>query len=230
MTFLVYRSVPLSLVSREAIRSAGGVFIRRDRTPERIARLMASGRYEFLWNMGNTGLTLPEANNIFNPPSLIRTLISHTAMRELMGELMPPRTGDTEYVWEKRHGRGGRGKVRHRTDEIDLSALSYWEDEVIGTEYRLITVDGAIVQQFIRTGGNDARQYTWIRQRDLPSALKQTVRQAAGMWEPTVRRIIGWDTVVTEEGTPFIFEGNSSPGMSEPTVNRIVNFISTRNS
>lgn len=226
MTFAVTRSVPLGENTRAAIREAGGMFFRRERTEEYISEyLRYNEQIEFLLNLGNSGMNVTTDMPVFNDPSVVTSLYLPTTTRELLDDLMPGQTGDQEFIWSKGPGRGGRNKVQLPSDTNFYDfPFDYWEDHVDGDEYRLITVGHKVVQQFKRLGGNNERLYQWVPRREVPHKLKSAVREASRRL-PTTRSVIAWDTIWSDDEQPYILEGNTSPGMNLYTINRIVEAI-----
>lgn len=219
MTTLAVRSVSLSEESTQAWKSEGVVFSRRGRTPTQI---MDMG-YDRVLNLGNSQFN-PVVGNVWNRGDDILPLIYPGRTRELLGDLMPPQPDATlmpHDVWIKQPGSHGRGKKRKIIDRnLVLPREWDWCQHVDGQEYRLITVGHRIVQDFLRHGENGERRYEWIRMREVPSALKDLVRTAAQRIEGN--NVIAWDAIVDNDGQPFIFEGNSCPGVNRDSVKRIL--------
>lgn len=164
--------------------------------------------YKVFWNLGNH----------------IKPLLWPGITRELMGDLMPPRP--TQYpadVWLKAPGAHGRGKYKKQvTHPLVLPSEWDWQEHINGQEYRLITVNGAVVQDFLRSGENGNRSYQWVAMRDVPMEVKDMARLAARRLEG--RNVIAWDLIWTGEQA-FLFEGNTCPGVNSETVNRIVDYM-----
>jgi hypothetical protein len=169
-------------------------------------------------------LSLP----VFNGSTIVNKLLYPDATREWLGDYMAPQTNDSEYIWEKGYGRGGSNKIKHRRSEINVDNLRYWEDHVDGPEYRVITVNDKIVQQFARFGDLRDRTYTWIPRERLPERLRKRVRNSTRRLtnEIAPHSAIAWDVIWNPEvQRAFILEGNTSPGMNRFTAARIANGI-----
>lgn len=220
MSFLVVRSLPLGSKSTPAWKAAGGVFVRRGSTPERIAFLAQRNESEFILNLGkSTFMPTPDTPcPVWNLGESILPLLWPGRTRELLGDLMPPQEpGD---VWVKQPGFGGRGKVRLETEvPLVLPPQWDWQSHVDGQEWRLITVGHRVVQDLKRFGENGNRSYEWVPMKETPVALKALAREAAkrlpGM------NVTAWDLIIDNQGQPFLFEGNSCPGVNEATTSRI---------
>lgn len=220
MSFLIKRSIPLGRATMAGWRDAGGVFTPRG-TPWRTLMDLAQD-HEFLLNLGSTGFsTTTDSVKLVNVGRNISDLVSPGETRRKLWAYMPPRPVEfPAKVWIKTPGRAGVGKYQEVVeDPLVLPTDWDWQQHVDGQEYRLITVGKRIVQNFARYGDNGDREYHWVRMFEMPEALKDMVRGAAAMLEGT--NVIAWDTILTPEGVPYLFEGNSCPGMSAPTAGRI---------
>ncbi len=153
----------------------------------------------------------------------IKPLVTPGATRDLIGEFMP-RQPDSDFprqAWVKAPGAHGRGKFLEIIHEPLVLPRSWdWCEHVEGQEYRLITVGNKVVQDFERHGDNNSRRYSWVPMREVNADLKAMVREAASRLEGN--NVIAWDTILDTNGEPFIFEGNSCPGVNADTVRRIV--------
>lgn len=239
MSFLLARSISLSERTREAWKAQGGTFVRRDRTLEEIENLVRNNtRYQFFINLGISDLNVYTAPSlgqlpVYNHGAVVTSLIRSENARAIYSDIMAPQTGESEFVWEKKAGRGGKGKTRHATSEVSLDDLHYWEDEIVGQEYRVVTVGDKRIQQFLRHGSNGSRQYRWLPMSDLPDAIKRTTRIASERLP--YRSVVAWDLVFGnptvrqhEEEKAYLLEGNTCPGVSTDTALRVVNQIKRR--
>lgn len=256
-SFLAARSIPLGETTRAAVKENGGNFVSRDRSVEDIVATLPVWRlrYDWFWNMGHSELNLDEeAMTIFNQgETVVKPLLTPQSTRELLGDLMPPQTGEDEFIWLKDKGRGGRNKQKLETRSVSsLEAFPYWEDHIEGQEYRVITVGRKRVQQFKREGDNANRRYIWVSMQSLPRLAKRIVREASSRLPD--RSIVAWDLVLREghsehadpeaplngstgasmesqqtsdppRGECYLLEGNTSPGLNGYTVSRIVRAV-----
>lgn len=223
-SFIVISALPLSDQTKRAWKEAGAVILRRGSTDERVLGFLRD--YPFIINLGKTMFQPTEqVENIWNYGPDIEPLVWPGSTRELFGDLMPPRP--TEFpadVWIKTPGRAGRGKFHKQVDhELHLPRQWDWQEHLEGEEYRIITVGRRIVQDFRRFGQNGDRSYEWLAMRDVPSVLKDLVREAAS--RVAQQTVVAWDTMLTTTGQPYLFEGNTCPGMSTATAERIVREI-----
>ena len=161
-------------------------------------------------------------HRVWNHGEDIEPLLYPGFTRELLGDMMPPQSVEHGDVWIKAPGAAGRGKFRKAVDrELVLPREWDWQMHIPGQEYRLVTVGHKVVQDFLRFGDNGGRSYEWIRMSEVPMALKNMARTAAARLNGN--NIIAWDMVVSEEtDIPYLFEGNSCPGVNSDTVRRIV--------
>lgn len=227
MPFLLAKSIPLSQTTIQAWRGEDGRFFRRSRSNDYIRDFVTRAdpaRYDSFINLGRSDLeifTTPDQVPVYNNAGVVSRLLTPAGTREWLDELMPPQSGETEFIWEKRPGRGGRGKFKHRRDEVNVDALPYWEDHVDGEHYRIITVGYKRVQQFKKEGGhlNAERSYQWLPMRDVPECAKDAIHSATRLLG-TKRSVVGWDIVVGNRAA-FILEGNTCPGVNTFTAGRI---------
>lgn len=205
MVFWASQSITLSERTFNAWKSVGAKFFTPDRSDEYIKRIVRQSEREeeFFINLGRVELAalseglggLPVWNN---GPDVVWPLNTPFRTRELFHDLMAPQSGESEYIWIKEPGWGGRGKEKVRTEDANLAEIPYWEDHIEGDEYRIITVGNLRVQQFRKEGEPGAFSYTWLRMRDLPEVAKTAVKRAA---ERLPRRsVIGWDVIVPRTG------------------------------
>ena len=221
---LLYRSIPLSLTTRDAWRNAGAMFAKRERTPEQV-RNLAGGRP--IINLGSSNLTL---TGIWNEAAVIAPLLTPEASRARLGEFMPTdRWVDAGFYWLKGQGRGGANKERvlvaTKAEHDELIDRARWmsgdvQRHVDGTEYRVITVGTKVVQVNKRTDIGGDRTYAWVGVSDTPSAVKEVAREAARRLD-NEKIIIGWD-VIHQGQRVYILEGNSCPGVNAATAGRIL--------
>ena len=222
MEFGLIRSIPLGRDTINAWRNAGGVFIPRGTSGSERYRI--TSRYPVTINLGNTNINPATIGSpyVLNLPGDIEALVTPGGARRLLDDFLPPRRTGT--VWMKGPGRAGRNKFLVETRErLVLPSDWDWQIHVTGQEYRLITVGAKVVQDFKRYGENGSRVYEWVRMRDVPEQLKQMARLAAR--RVPGYNVIAWDMIATDDGRYFIFEGNTSPGMSTPTAQRIIREI-----
>lgn len=226
---LLHRSIRVSSNTKQAWKDNDVYFTAPDRTNDWVKRKVLSGELEAFINYGNKDLaifTTPEQTPVYNNgPSVVTRLIDVEATRAYFNDLMAPRSGQGEFVWAKETGRAGQGKRKVPTESLDLDSLNYWEDHVVGTEYRIITTGNKRVQQFIRSGDNNARIYKWLPMQRLPDSTKRTIKLATERLPK--RSIIAWDIIDASEtgGGSYILEGNTSPGVNRNTARRILDQI-----
>ena len=227
---LLYRSIPLSRTTRDAWKSAGAMFAKRERTPEQV-RDLAGGRP--IINLGSSNLTLP---GIWNEASVIAPLLTPAGSRQLFDTVMPSDGWQGEgYYWLKGQGRGGANKEKtYVTTEYshnELVSRANWiagdvQQNIGGGEYRVITVGTKVVQVMKRGGLNGNRVYEWVGLTGAPTSVKEVAREAARRLE-SEKIIIGWDVMDGDgyyqwtSGT-YILEGNSCPGVNAATAGRIL--------
>lgn len=226
MSTIAVRSVRLSTQTTDAWKEGGVYFARRGRSTEEIMRL----GYTNVINLGKSDFAptdIPDGVRVWNHGNDISKLIWPGSARVILNDLMPPRPIDFPAdVWIKAPGAAGRGKFRKHVDHpLVLPKEWDWQTHIEGQEYRLITVGHVVVQDFYRHGLNGEREYEWLRMRDTPTQLKEMAREAARRIPGD--NIIAWDMVDGPDG-PFIFEGNTCPGVSAPTVRRIMDIIDPR--
>ena len=173
-------------------------------------------------NLGSSALELPSGAPVWNNKDVVRLLSSPRKTQQLLGIMQPLAPSHfPANVWIKRPGRQGSGATQ-MTIEAPVTNLGVNDTvqlHVDGQEMRLITVGHRVVQQHLRHGPNGAREYAWVRQRDVPQRAKEAVRQAAALLPG--RNIIAWDVIVHRSNYPFILEGNTCPGMGTATASRI---------
>lgn len=232
MTFALVRSIRLGRTTTRAWKSAGGVFIPRGLSTWEKMRYASRIGAEFIVNLGNTRFNPTEYGRqdgngipVIGYGNNVQALVTPGATRRDLWAYMPPRPVEfPATVWVKTPGFGGRGKYKEFvTEPLVLPSTWDWQEHVDGQEYRLVTVGDKIVQDFERFGDNGEREYHWIRMSEVSSDLKAIVRAAAASLPGT--NVVAWDAIVTQEGRPYIFEGNTCPGMSERTAERIVRQI-----
>lgn len=224
MRVFAVRSVALSTRTAEAWKTGGVVLARRGRTPLEQVSVAHASEYHAVLNMGNSAFNPPELVPIWNYGRDIKPLVTPGASRDLLGEFMPPQpeTNFPRQAWVKAPGAHGRGKFLEIIHEPLVLPPSWdWCEHIDGQEYRLITVGHKVVQDFERHGPNGNREYAWVPMREINSDLKQMVREAAA--RVPGNNVIAWDTVLGPDDTPYIFEGNTCPGVNADTVRRIVN-------
>ena len=223
MTFVAIPSIKLSETSKQAWKAAGGFFPRRDRTVARMVELGENADVEFILNLGWSQFNPETRLPVWNRGEDIQALLWPGMTRDLFDDLMPPQPeGYPADIWIKTPGRGGRGKYHKMVyHQLSLPNQWDWQTHVEGQEYRVITVGQAIVQQFERGGDNEDRSYSWTPRDQVPMPVKAFARQAAS--RVFGNNVIAWDLIQEGEyGRPYLFEGNTCPGMSTHTAARIV--------
>ena len=223
MRIMGVRSVTLSTDTANAWKDGGVVLARRGRTPEQQVLVARDNGYNALLNLGNSAFSPAETIPIWNYGRDIKPLIAPGTTRTLIGDFMPPQP-DANFprqAWVKAPGAHGRGKFLETIDSpLVLPPLWDWCEHIDGQEYRLVTVGNKVVQDFKRHGLNGSRRYEWVPMGEVDSQLKQMVREAAE--RVPGQNVIAWDTIIDVDGTPYIFEGNTCPGVNADTVRRIV--------
>lgn len=220
MSVYAIRSVTLSTNTADAWKEGGVRLARRGLTTNEI--LLYGRDYDAILNLGKTSFRPDTSQIIWNHGANIESLVYPGPTREMLGEYLPPvPTSYPARVWVKAPGAHGRGKYMVDVDQPLVLPDSWdWCNHIEGQEYRLVTVGDKVVQDFIRHGNNDNRSYSWLPMREVPTQLKEMVKEAA-------RRVPGdnvlaWDTIIDENNNPFIFEANTCPGVNTSTVRRIV--------
>lgn len=217
------RSVQLTTETANAWKAGGVRLARRGRTPASQMAIAAEYDYGAVLNLGNSAFNPTETVPIWNYGRDIKPLINPGDTRDLLGDFMPPQPTSNfpRQAWVKAPGAHGRGKFLETIDQPLVLPSSWdWCEHIEGQEYRLVTVGHKIVQDFERSGPNGNRHYSWVPMREVNSDLKQMVREAAA--KVPGNNVIAWDTIINNEGEPFIFEGNTCPGVNTNTVQRIV--------
>lgn len=225
---LMVRSIPLSTDTRDAWKEAGAWFARRDRTDSQIERI-ADGRT--IINLGSSNLGLV-TDNVWNKSDDIAPLLTPASSRVMFHELMPTDEWiGPDFYWAKTPGRGGNGKQRYYLNDRQAHNVikrdTDWNEgdiqlELVGQEYRVITVEDKVVQVMKRSGTNGSRVYEWVGVSAAPDHIKKVARTASSRLNG--RNIIGWD-VVEWFGRAYIFEGNSCPGVNAATAGRILDAV-----
>ena len=224
MKLLLVRSIPVSLDTKRAWSAAGAKFMRRTREFDTLSRLP----FDVILNLGDSSF---EAMDDFplkwwNLGADISKFRSPIDMRRCFKDFIPPVPDmDSMNWWHKAYGRGGSGNT-HITDRKfgDTPALlpGDFQEHIVGTEYRIITVGDRIVQQHMRVdaGPPTAREYAWLLNDTLPKGLRPIVKSA--LKRIPGHNVIAWDTIITSDGTSYILEGNASPGMNEASAHRVI--------
>ena len=217
MRGIAYRSVGLSRETRQAWNAVDVQFARRERTSREV---LTMPDYDIVINLGASYFEGGGDNRVWNDGVNIKPLIWPGTARELFDDLMPVQPSEFPAdVWIKAPGRGGRGKYMKSVDRsLVLPAEWDWQKHVEGIEYRVITVHDKVVQDFIRSGPNGDREYTWTPMAEVPRIVKRLARKAARRLDGY--NVIAWD-LISDGQTAYLLEGNSCPGMSEPTAQRI---------
>lgn len=237
MAGLAVRSVALQSDTTQAWKEAGVQFARRGRTQEAIIRMAVENGYEFILNLGKSQFqpvihpwAPPNPGFFWNKGQNILPLLYPGATRRLLDELMPAQPDQFPAdVWIKAPGMKGKGKYKKAvTHPLILPDEWDWQVHMEGTEYRVLTVGGRVVQSFIKTGGAVEREYEWVGLTDTPRPIKRLARRAAGLLNG--RNVVGWDIVQPDldeltGAQPKILEGNSCPGVNYATADRIVTEI-----
>lgn len=224
MTILGIRSVNLTIETTNAWKTRIAM-AKRGRT---IPEIMGLG-FSTILNMGKStfapDMSQYPNHKVWNHGDDIGVLLWPGATRELLGDMMPPRP--TEFpadVWLKTPGAHGRGKFKKSIEEALVLPREWdWQSHIEGQEYRLVTVGTKVVQDHKRNGENGNRSYEWLAMRETPQVLKDMAREAADRVPGA--NVIAWDLILTDDGIPYLFEGNTSPGVNQATVARIVNIM-----
>lgn len=228
MKFLIIRSLPLARSSSDAWREVGGLFTLRTRTTEQILRMAGRWGYQAILNLGNSNYNLPESPiPVFNDSKDVRVLLTPARHRELFEDLIPEQP--EEYpcdAWVKGPGCAGQRKYHYPNFDRENHHQMYgydsrWDIQLHkeGIEYRVITVNGRVVQSHKRVGDNGHRNYLWVGVHSCPKPVRQIIRKAAKRLEGNT--VVGWDIILTRE-RPYLLEGNACPGVSLHTARRIV--------
>lgn len=233
MKILVLRSIPLSEQTRDAFKqpidNLDVRFVKRG-NEHRVIELANKYGYDFVWNHGHMELpdtiwdqgTVP----VFNRPRNVKMLLTPASTRHsVFGSLLPPKPEVGDDCWVKGYGRAGRNKER--------TICEYWPDgngwdiqkHVEGQEYRVITVGKKVVQVFERHGDNDFREYQWVGLKGTPMVVKDFARHCAGLLEG--ENIISWDLIMADDGSVFLFEGNTAGALNEASARRVFDQIAT---
>ena len=77
-----------------------------------------------------------------------------------------------------------------------------------------------IVQGYERHDSNGDRSYVWTGVTALPLAIKTITREA--ITQLPGQNFIAWDLILDPEGVPYLFEGNTCPGIGATTVGRVL--------
>ena len=234
MTFLVSHDIPLSRQTVDAWKGEGGLVLKRHTSSARIEQYI--DRHldtEFVLNLGsaiNADIINPNIT-VINPNRVVQHLWDPVGTRAALDSVLPPipPLGHRDF-WYKTTGRAGMGKLR--ITDTAFGALAHsrhdtrrpgdFQVHVEGTEYRVITVGGRIVQQFLRSGPNGDRTYRWLERAALPNLITDVVARATR--DLGTYTLIAWDTIHDAE-RGYILEGNCCPGVKPPTAARIVSAV-----
>ena len=222
MSILAVRSVALSTDTANAWKEAGVSFARRGRPTHEIMNM----GYDVILNLGKSAFRPDiDFHRVWNHGADIEPLLYPGITREMMNDLMPPQSVEHGDVWIKAPGAHGRGKFRTSMDQEPVLPREWdWCMHIPGQEYRLVTVGHKVVQDFLRHGDNGSRVYEWVPMAEVPRTLKEVAREAARRIPGN--NVIAWDMVLSEEtGIPYLFEGNTCPGVNVNTVRRIITEI-----
>lgn len=232
------QGIPLARSTREAWKEQGWAVLRRGSTLD-IMRAVPEELYEnvVLLNCGLSQFTeekwteylldywgTGEGVWLFNPGEQIRLTRRPGDLRDLMEELLPPAPHNYPvYAWAKGPGHGGNNKTLQMW-ERDPQLPKGWDLQVHipGDEFRLVTVNGKVVQCFERKGHNGAREYTWRGVREAPRGSIPLVKKASEFLPRN--NVIAWDIILDgDEG--YILEANTAPGVNTNTARRITEAI-----
>lgn len=242
---MLIRSVTLSEDTTDAWKSINGWYPRRDRTTLEMLDVYLRNECHLneqpIINLGNSEfdpsieeLAIKGINPklVFNIGRNIRPLIRPGTTREILHSVLPPQPRTNHAMatrfWVKAPGAKGVGKTLMQSEQPPKIPKEWdLQVNVVGDEYRVITVDDKVVQVNHRQGDNDNRSYTWVGVTNAPRPVKQIAKDAARLL--TGRNIIGWDIIlVPAMNKAYVLEGNSCPGMSEATAKRIIDYINGR--
>lgn len=224
---LAIRSVQLSVETTNAWKEVNIRFARRGRTTSQNMGLALGDGYDFVLNLGKSEFSVDESGYmpkfIWNNGPNILPLLYPGFTRELLGDMMPPQPqGFPADVWIKAPGMKGKGKYKKAIDRrLHLPREWDWQEHIVGTEYRVLTVGDRVVQSFIKEGDATTRDYTWVGLEGTPREVKRKAREAAKLLDGS--NVVGWDIVEEDsvQRNVYIFEGNSCPGVNYATASRI---------
>ena len=230
MTFLLIRSIPISIQTKSAWKNAGV-----DVVPRSVTNL--NDRYDnisAIINMGNLEIDLSEINTlIFNKHDTIRAISTPKALRNVFGECDPPIIPIATYDgphWHKGKGCGGANKMFHEdTCKDEHIIASDLQQHIKGTEYRVLTVGDIIVQatQKNRINGIGNFDWNWIGVHGIRnSGIISHIKQAITLIPAWTFSILGWDIIYDNSNNNiYTIEINTAPGVNKHSAQRIVNQI-----
>lgn len=229
----INRSIPLSNVSRDAWRNAGAIIL--SRSPVKSKRQLDKGKEDdIIINLGIGPLHL-WGMTTYNEHESVRSVITPAALRETLGNLIPPWPNVGEEAWWKGPGYGGHNKYRGvntATGHLEHLMTKSWDVQkhIEGIEYRVVTVGNVVVQAHRkdnRTEIDDSLMFlwNWVGVKGVSNnGIIPLVKKAVELIPNGDFSMFGWDIIVSE-GRPYIIEGNSSPGVNNTTAKRIVGQI-----
>jgi hypothetical protein len=206
----------------EAWRQAGVLFRKRGRmdvwNPQ-----FHEPHVKAVLNLGNLDMkfnSIPVP--VFNPPELIRRISAPPALRNSLGEFLPPE-GIRGPHWHKRGGFRGSGTEFHEgTQGICPIMPGDTQKHIEGDEFRVITVGEQVVQASKKSGTPPHFEFEWVGVQGVSqNGIIPLLHAATAALEGSSRAIIGWDVKVGSD-KPYILEANTSPGVNDATANRIV--------
>ena len=221
---LAVRSVPLSLETRDAWKTANIQF--RMRNTNNVWLPHMNGRFEAVLNLGNVDHVFDDVPvPVFNPPSIIKAISTPKALRRTIGDFVPS-ISRLDPHWHKTPGFGGEGKRLCGDWWCDTNDDT--QQHVYGQEYRIITVGSRIVQASKKhrsTLGPFEFDYEWVGVQGISNNhIIPTLKQALKLIPDSDLSVFGWDIIVNENEL-WVLEINTSPGVNEPTALRVTDAI-----
>lgn len=241
----ILQGIPLARSTREAWKEYGWIVLRRGSTEELMNTLVNHAQeimqYEGKFVILNCGLSqfteaawkdyldynwIGDERNfiLFNPGEQIALTRRPGDLRRLMDELLPPRPDHyPAQAWAKGPGHGGENKALQMWQK-DPQLPKEWDlqTHIEGQEYRLVTVNGTVVQCSERHGSNGERAYTWRGVREAPRGSIPLVKRASEYLEKS--SIIAWD-IIADDSKCYILEANTAPGVNSHTARRITEAV-----
>lgn len=216
----LWKSIPLSETTRDALKNAGFKIIRRNRKPSDLPSLLPPN--SVVINYGDSTFPdLPELE-VWNKAENISKVITPGEARNTLNDFLPSKPHKVPVTgWEKGPGRSGKNKKQQTFYCPPPSKPNYdHQIHIDGMEYRIISVGPKIVQCSLKSAGI----YNWVPMADVPKHTKRLVRKAT-QTIPGLN-IFGWD-VIAAVSRSYILEANSSPGLNIFSAQRIKKAMDT---